>query len=208
MSAVATVAETLTAGDARSVAEVMSHGVVTCDGDAVARDVARTMRDRGVDAVFVLDLGSETIGLLDERALLEAWDDPDATTAAELMNLDPLVLDPRENIADAARRMLEARATHAVVAPPPPTEESGAWSAWKERGMPLGTLSVVDILSRVEDWRTVSPGAGAARGASVARRAAPWIALVSVVLVLAFVALLVVVYATGTHHLTNRPGLQ
>ena len=192
----------------RTVADVMSHGIVTCDGDMSARAVAQTLRDRKVPAVFVVDLGSEAVGVVEERSLLGAWDEPDKTTAATLMELDPLVIDPGENLATAIQRMLDAGTTHAVVAPPAPTEESGRWSAWKERGMPLGTLSLADILWRIEDVQAAARSRPTSAGQSAARRAAPWIALLSVLLVLAFVALVVFLYASGTHHRTNRPGLQ
>jgi CBS domain-containing protein len=190
----------------RRVADVMSHGVVTVDGESSVREVARTMRDRGVTAVFVVDLGSEAVGVVDERALLRAWDDP-SLTAAALMDLDPVVIDPHDTVADATRHLLSAGVTQAIVAPPPPTEESGRWSAWKERGLPVGTLAVADILARLDDV-SAAVRARPAAGPSAARRAAPWLALISVVLVVAFLALIVFLYASGTHHLTNKPGLQ
>lgn len=190
----------------RVVRDVMRAGVVLCDADMSARDVARAMRDRGVRAVLAIDLSSELVGMIDERAIAGAWDDPDGKTAAQIMDPDPLVAAPDENVAAVARRMLDAGTTNVLVAHPPPSEESGMWSEWKERGMPLGTLSVADIVARLDELAPVirtSPG----RGPGPVQRAAAWIALVGVILTVLLVVGLILAYANGTHHITNRPGL-
>ncbi|MFN2465183.1 MAG: cyclic nucleotide-binding/CBS domain-containing protein [Candidatus Dormibacteria bacterium] len=194
------------AATTRPVADVMRGGVVLCDADISAREVARAMRDRGVRTVLAIDLSSELIGIIDERAVASAWDDPDGRTAAEIMDPDPLIAAPDESVAAVAARMLQSGATSVLVAYPPPSEESGVWSEWKERGMPLGTLSVGDIVARLDELapviRSTQP-----RTASPAQRAAPWIALAGVLLAVAVVLALILAYANGTHHITNRPGL-
>ena len=72
--------------------------------------------------------------------------------------------------------------------------------------MPLGTLGVGDILGRLDEL-AAAVGAGPARAPRTMRRAAPWIALAAVVLIVLLLAALVFAYANGTHHYTNRPGL-
>ncbi|GAC1327573.1 MAG: hypothetical protein NVSMB17_01790 [Candidatus Dormibacteria bacterium] len=192
----------------RPVREVMRAGVVLCDADMSVRDVARAMRDRGVKTVLAIDISSELIGLIDERTLSLGWDDPDARTAAHVMDPDPLTVGPDEPVGMVALQMLEAGATTVLVAHPRPADESGEWSEWKERGMPLGTLSVADILARLDELSSIvrlSP----ARASSPVRRAAPWVALASVLAVVALVVVLVVLYAHAPHQVTNRsPGLQ
>jgi CBS domain-containing protein len=185
----------------------MRAGVVLCDADASVRDVARAMRDRGVKTILAIDISSELIGLIDERAVAQAWKDPDGTTAAEIMDPDPLTVDPGTPVGTVARQMLEADATTVLVAPPRPGDESGQWSEWKERGLPLGTLSVADILSRLDELAAVVR-LGPARAASPARRIAPWVALASIVAILVLVVVLIVAYAQAPHVVTNRPGLQ
>jgi len=185
----------------------MRAGVVLCDPDISVREVARAMLDRGVKTVLAIDISSELIGLIDERAVARGWDDPDIRTAAEIMDPDPLTVDPEEPVGTVARQMLEAGATTVLVAHPRPADESGEWSEWKERGMPLGTLSVADILSRLDELAAVVR-LGPARTASPARRAAPWVALASVIAIVILVVVLVVAYAHAPHQVTNRPGLQ
>jgi CBS domain-containing protein len=191
---------------ARAVRDVMRAGVVLCDADIRVREVARAMSDRGVRTVLAIDISSELIGIIDERAVSAGWDDPDGTTAAGVMDPDPLVVAPDEPVGAVARRMLESRTTTALVAYPPPSEESGLWSEWKERGMPLGTLSVADIIGRLEELASVVRVAPA-REASPVRRAAPLIALAAVILTIILVVALIYAYAHGTHQYTNRPGL-
>ncbi|HEV1998253.1 MAG TPA: CBS domain-containing protein [Candidatus Dormibacteraeota bacterium] len=209
MSALAEIPATQSpAGSAttRPVRDVMRAGVVLVDADMSVRDVARAMRDRGVRHVLAIDLSSELIGMIDEHAVARAWDDPDGRTAAEVMDPDPLIVDPDEPVGNVAQRMLDTATTTVLVAYPPPTEESGVWSEWKERGMPLGTLSVADILARLDELAAVVRG-GPARQASPARRAAPWVVLASVLVAIILVIVLIFTYAHGTRHLTNRPGL-
>jgi CBS domain-containing protein len=188
------------------VRDVMRNGVVLCDANASLRSVARTMRDHDVTSAFAVDLDSEVIGLVDQRDLLKGWTDPDTTTAGRVMNPDPLIVDPEEPVDQVAQRMLQAGVTSVLVAPPPPTEESGVWSAWKERGLPQGTLSVRDILNRLDELEAavrVRP----ARSLATVRQAAPWVAAGVAVLTLLAVAALIFLYTHTTHPLTNRPGL-
>ena len=196
-------------GDAartRPVGDVMRHGVVLCDADVSARDVARTMRDRDVRSVLAIDISSELIGLVDEDSLAQAWGDLDGATAISIADPDPLTVDPGEPVGEVARKMLAAGVTRALVAAPAPTEESGRWSEWKERGLPLGVISVDDILSRLEELEAVVRAGPARR--ELRRRAAPWIALALVVLILVFAAIVIYAFVTGTHQYTTKPGLQ
>ena len=194
------------AATTRPVRDVMRAGVVLVDADMTVRDVARAMRDRGVRTVLAIDISSELIGLIDEHAIVRGWDDPDGRTAAEVMDPDPLIVAPDEPVGNVAQRMLDTATTTVLVAYPPPSEESGVWSEWKERGMPLGTLSVADILARLDELAAVVRG-GSARQTSPTRRVGPLVALASVVVAIVLVIVLIFAYAHGTHHLTNRPGL-
>ena len=188
----------------RPVREVMRHGVVLCDADVSARDVARTMRDHHVTSVLAVDISSEVIGVIDEAGLIRGWSDPDETTAAEIADPDPLIVDPTESVGEVARRMLDAGVSQALVAPPPPTEESGRWSEWKERGLPLGTIGVADILGRLDELGA-AVRLGAYRGQSSGRRVSPVAAVVTVVVALVLVGMLIFLFSHG-QHLTTSPG--
>ena len=190
----------------RPVRDVMRAGVILVDADMSVRDVARAMRDRGVRTVLAIDISSELIGIIDEHALARGWDNPDVRTAAEVMDPDPMIVAPDEPVGNVAQRMLDTATTTVLVAYPPPSEESGIWSEWKERGMPLGTLSVADILARLDELAAVVRG-DSNRQNSPVRGAAPWVALASVIVAIILVIVLIFLYVHGTRHLTNRPGL-
>lgn len=165
------------------------------------------MRDRGVRSVLAVDISSELLGLVDEGSLVQAWSDLDGATAISIADPDPLTVDPGESVGEVARKMLAAGVTRALVAPPAPTEESGRWSEWKERGLPLGIISVTDILARLDELEALV-GAGPARKESMRRRAAPWIAVGMVILILVFAAIVLYAFIHGTHQYTTKPGLQ
>jgi CBS domain-containing protein len=188
----------------RPVREVMRHGVIVCDADVSVRDVARTMRDHRTRAVLAIDISSEVIGLIDEAALVRGWSAPDRITAAEIADPDPLIVDPGDPVGEVARRMLDAGLTRALVAPPPPTEESGRWSEWKERGLPLGLIGVADILGRLDELGAqVRGGSGhAPSGPRQVSRAAIAVVVVSTLVLIG----LVVFLATHGAHLTTSPG--
>ena len=183
----------------------MRNGVVVCDADSSVRAVARTMRDQRVRAVFVVDLGGESIGLVTQADLLKGWAEPDSTTAAAVTNLDPLIIDPKTPVEDVTRVMLDAGATHALVAAPPPVEEMGRWSEWKERGMPLGTIAAGDILARLDEMGQNVRSRGATRGPVARRSVRPWIVGVGLALVLVSLALVAFVWFAN-HPLTVSPG--
>lgn len=188
----------------RPVRDLMRHGVVVCDADVSVRAVARTMQDHRTDVVLAIDISSEVIGLIDESSLLRGWSQPDGVTAAEIANPDPLIADPDDPVGEVARRMLDAGVSRALVAPPPPTEESGRWSEWKERGLPLGTLGVADILGRLDELGT-AVRLSSTRPQSVVRRVGPAATVAGIVVALALVGLLVFLFTHG-HQLTTSPG--
>jgi CBS domain-containing protein len=188
----------------RTVADVMRYGIVVCDAEATVRGVARAMRDHGVTSVLAVDLSGEAVGLIDERDLLKGWDEPDLKRASEVMDPEPLVVDPGEGVGAAARRMLDAGVTRALVAPPPPPEEAGQWSEWKERGLPRGLLTVDDLVEHLDDLEGL-PRQASPRGASAAMRAGPLIAVAAVVAVILVTAVLLVVFVTS-HPGTVSPG--
>jgi CBS domain-containing protein len=192
------------AAGTRPVRELMRHGVVLCDADVSVRDVARTMQDHRTDVVLAVDISSEVLGLIDESSLLRGWSEPDRLTAADIADPDPLIADPNDSVGAVARRMLAAGVGCALVAPPPPSEESGRWSEWKERGLPLGTLAVADILGRLDELGT-SVRLGSARPQFRVGRVRPAAALAGILVALALVGLLIFLFTHG-HQLTTSPG--
>ena len=193
----------ISAASTRPVSEVMRSGVVLVDADLTVRAVARAMRDHDVRSVLAIDLSAETVGLVDEADLLKAWSRADVATAAQVMDPDPLVVDPTDPVGDVARRMLERRVSRALVANTAPSEESGRWSEWKERGLPVGLLTIADLLARADELESLVRAA-TPKAPSVARRAAPWIAFASVAGAILLLAVLVFFFLTS--HPTVHPG--
>jgi CBS domain-containing protein len=202
--AVASDAPLQPAGRTRPVRDVMRHGVIVCDADVSVRDVAKTMRDHRTTAVLAIDISSEVIGLIDESSLLKGWSEPDRITAADIADPEPLIVDPGDPVSEVARRMLDAGVTRALVAPPPPTEESGRWSEWKERGLPLGLIGVADILGRLDELGA-AVRSGSTRPQPGIRRVSPAALAITVVATLALVGMLVFLL-THAPHLTTSPG--
>jgi CBS domain-containing protein len=188
---------------ARPVREVMRTGLVLCDADLTVRGVARAMRDHGVRSVLAIDLSAEVVGLVDEVHLMDAWRTADSTRAAEVMDPDPLVVDPSDAVEEVARMMLERGVSRALVATSAPSAESGRWSEWKERGLPLGLLTIADLLDRAGDLEPASRGVRAPMAGGV-RSARPLLVLASVLAVLVVLGLLVF-FAVNSHP-TVRPG--
>lgn len=192
-----------TVSGSRAVSEVMRTGVVLCDADTSVRSLARAMRDNRVRSVLVVDLSAEVVGLVDESDLLRAWTTPDSTRAAEIMDPEPLVVDPSDRVDEAARLMLERGIGRALVATAAPSADSGRWSEWKERGLPMGMLSVADLLERAGELDSL-PAGGRPAAPAGARRAGPVVVVVSV-LAAALVLAVLVFFAINSHP-TVRPG--
>lgn len=72
------------------------------------RHAARTMRDKKIAAVLVMDL-EHLVGILTERDMtvrvVAAGLDPDTTAVREIMTMDPDTLAPSDTAADAVRLM-------------------------------------------------------------------------------------------------------
>ena len=180
------------------VSEVMRAGVVLCDPDATAREVARAMKDHGARLVVVLDVEGETMGVIDQRALLRAWSNPDGMTAQQLMSTEATTIGPDATVAEAASAMAGAGQVQALVEPSVPTEASGRWSYWKERGLPRGVVSVESVIQGILGGAALPPPISAYAADVKARpQLRLVIAAVIVLFVLAAVAVATVFVVSG-----------
>ena len=110
------------------VRDVMTRGVVAVGRDAAFKDIVRTMQDRKVSAVPVVDGGNRVVGIVSEADLLPKEEfrdsDPDrhtqlrrlsdlakagSVTAGELMTSPALTVRADATLAQAAREMARAR---------------------------------------------------------------------------------------------------
>jgi CBS domain-containing protein len=101
--------------------------------DSVAEAVAR-MRQQGVGCVLVCEAG-RVVGIFTERDLMRrvlAVGKPLNLAVSEVMTADPVVVQPKETIGVAVKRMEEGGYRHLPVV--------------NEKGQPIGVLSVKRIV--------------------------------------------------------------
>ncbi|KUO17711.1 CBS domain-containing protein [Streptomyces dysideae] len=115
-------------GSPHIVSDVMTRAVATVGRDAAFKDIVRTMQDRKVSALPVVDGGQRVVGIVSEADLLPKEEfrdsDPDrytqlrrlsdlakagSVTADELMTAPALTVRADATLAQAARTMARAR---------------------------------------------------------------------------------------------------
>jgi CBS domain-containing protein len=146
-----------------SVADVMTHPLVTCAGDVLLREVAELMARHRIHCVVVLT-GSDPAAPFHRRwALISDLDlvaaapwDPDGTTAASIAGSPAVVVAPTDSLAAAALCMAENQTTHILVVDPGADE-------------PAGILSALDLAAALAP----APPAGAPRPAMADLSARP-----------------------------------
>jgi CBS domain-containing protein len=106
----------------------------TAAGTAMVSEVARTMRDRNVGALMIVD-GTRLTGVFTERdalfRVLAPGRDPGTTPVGEVMTSSPQTIHPDKPFVEALRMMLEGGYRHVPVV---------------ENGRVLGMVSVRDAL--------------------------------------------------------------
>ncbi|MFE2560928.1 MULTISPECIES: CBS domain-containing protein [Streptomyces] len=121
----------------RTVDDVMTHAVVSARLDAPVKEIVRSMRRWGVNAVPVLSAQGRVVGVVSEADVLgkvpgEARDDAGSVTAGSLMSV-PAVTIPRDaTISGAARLMAHGHLKRLPVV--------------DEDGRPVGVVSRGDLL--------------------------------------------------------------
>lgn len=107
---------------------------LTVAGTAAVAEVAKTMRERNVGAMMVVE-GSRLTGVFTERdalfRVLAAGRDPGATRVGDVMTPSPQTIHPDKPFVDALRMMLEGGYRHVPVV---------------DDGKVLGIVSVRDAL--------------------------------------------------------------
>lgn len=117
------------------VADVMHDGVIACTADASLPAVAAALADYRIHCVAVVgDHLGPFSGFVDTLAVVRAARGTDARrTAGDLAARDPLAVDERAMVLDAARLMAEHRVAHLLV--------TGG------TGEPTGVVSSLDLAS-------------------------------------------------------------
>ena len=119
------------------VADLMAGDLLTVEGDARLTDAVRSMDDRRVGAVLVLD-GERLVGVFTERDVLRAVAHgltPEATVG-EWMTHGPETIEPDETAEHAAVLMIHGGFRHLPVV---------------DDGKVVGILSIRDLMRSVLD---------------------------------------------------------
>jgi CBS domain-containing protein len=123
----------------RTVADVMSRGIVVCLADTPIPAAARAMTERRSRSLVVVEPMGQPLGVVTGIDLLAVFQDADATTVRDLVQ-PPLTIGPDETLREAADRLLEHE-THRLVVVDPANPE----------GMPLGLVSTSDIVAAMAE---------------------------------------------------------
>ncbi len=121
-----------------TVADAMHPGIMTCEPDALATDVARMMAGHHVHCIAVTgiarDHGERLVwGIISDLDLLRAGASTGAELTASEMAIEPVfTVEPSTPLREAAELMLTHSSTHVLVVDPT-----------KQR--PIGMLSTLDI---------------------------------------------------------------
>jgi CBS domain-containing protein len=120
-----------------TVADVMSHNLLTIDPTATLHEAAERMAERGVGAALVLS-GTSVSGILTERDVLHAvaTGSVDGTHVAAWMTRDPETVAPDETTGRAAALMIHGGFRHLPVV---------------DGGAPVGIVSIRDLMRVVVD---------------------------------------------------------
>jgi CBS domain-containing protein len=114
--------------------DIMQRQVVTIGGDQTFSDAARVLHEHRISSVLVSDEGRPA-GIVTERDvvnLVAEGLDPSSVRVGDRMTRDLATIEPRTDIAEAARIMAERRIRHLPVV---------------ENGELAGIISIRDLLS-------------------------------------------------------------
>jgi CBS domain-containing protein len=121
------------------VADVMHPGIVSCQRDSTAIEIARLMSAAAVHSVAVLSPSPEQLhdpliwGIVTDLNLLAALAEDTTTATAESLATEQVIrIRSTDTVNDAASAMVRYNAHHLVVIDP-------------ETNAPIGILSTVDI---------------------------------------------------------------
>lgn len=120
------------------VSAVMTDTFITLPHDAVLREAARAMRDRGIGLVLVTD-GDDLVGVLSERDIATAvadGDDCDVVALADRARGDIITVAAGSKIQEAVERMAAEGIRHLVVID-------------QLMGQPAGIVSARDVLAEL-----------------------------------------------------------
>lgn len=122
---------------AKTVADAMHHGIVTCPPSAGIREVAELLAEHSVHCAVVAEPpGADAAlwGIVSDIDLMRGLGSPVQLTAGNLAAMDIVTVAPGDDLQQAARLMAEHDVAHLIVV---------------EDGQPTGVLSTLDVARAV-----------------------------------------------------------
>ena len=124
----------------RQIGEIIEgHPLFHVSSTSTVRDAARTMSDRNIGAIAVLDSG-KLVGIFSERDVLTRivaeGRNPDDTRVDSVMTKDIIVASPTDDINEALQKMHECKCRHLPVV---------------QGGKLVGMISIRDLLQVDDD---------------------------------------------------------
>ena len=117
------------------VRDLMTPNIVTANPNESVADIARAMAERHIGAVVLTEGEDKIIGIFTDRDFLRVAAkglDPNATPARDHMTPGVESVTPRDDVSDAAHKMVEGKFRHLPVC---------------EKGIPIGMISMRDLLT-------------------------------------------------------------
>lgn len=141
---VASLAHTST--ERRTVAEVMSRGIVVCLTDTPLTAVARAMTERRSRSVVVVEAQGQPVGIVTGFDLLAFFEAGQANQPVSAVMHPPITIHPTASLREAADKMIQHHIHRLLVVNPD-----------QPNSMPLGLISTSDIVAEMAEpgsvWR-------------------------------------------------------
>jgi CBS domain-containing protein len=124
----------------RTVAEVMSQGIVVCLTDTPLAAVARAMTERRSRSVVVVEANGQPVGVVTGLDLLAFFEAENGDKHAWEVMHPPITIQPTATLREAADKMIQHHIHRLLVVDPD-----------RPKGMPLGLISTSDIVAEMAE---------------------------------------------------------
>jgi CBS domain-containing protein len=135
---VASMAHTST--NRRTVAEIMSRGMVVCLSDTPLAAVARAMTERRSRSVVVVEANGQPVGIVTGFDLLAFFETGQGDPPVSAVMHPPIMIHPTASLREAADQMIQHHIHRLLVVNPD-----------QPQSMPLGLISTSDIIAEMAE---------------------------------------------------------
>jgi CBS domain-containing protein len=133
----------------RTVAEIMSRGMVVCLSDTPLTAVARAMTERHSRSVVVVEANGQPVGIVTGFDLLAFFEAGQGDPPVSAVMHPPIMIHPAASLREAADQMIQHHIHRLLVVNPD-----------QPQAMPLGLISTSDIIAEMAEpgsvWQEVA----------------------------------------------------